>query len=436
MHVIPGLVVLACFGMLQAKHTAKTDNHKVSKVQEEDFVSKGELNVTPASPKVKLNHAAKKRPVRNALTDPDFLWPNGRIPIVLDENMPAFTKIEILAAMQEIEMSTYSNGQPCVMYVPRSSEDDYVHISWTNDTHGSASVGRIGGRQDITVDSTSRRGHDDNLFSLMVTLGLVPEIMRTDRNTYININITNVATTEPFRILTGEGSSTFGQPFDYESILLQTPYTYALDATYPVTSATEPGHVLGQSVSLTTGDATLLQQAYGCGVDSSNVINLLGDIPINCHFHQDTCTLQQDKADDFDWLVQEGPTATYGTGPNADYSSGSGSFALAEARGHYGMVAALSSGDLPAGEYCVRVQVHMFGKDVGKLRITIQTANGRREILHQNGSLPKNNWYHLYLTFSSKIDFYLLIEATMGNGDEGDIAIDDFYLYNGECIEW
>lgn len=386
-------------------------------------------------PNVKIVKHSKHEQKRNAMTDPDNLWPNGKIPVVFDSNIPAFTKIEILAAMQEIEMSTYSNGRHCIMYVPRSSENDYIHISWTSGTQGSTSIGRVGGRQDMTVDSTSSRGHDDNLFTLMITLGLIPEIMRTDRNQYMNINITNAASEIPFRILTGEGTSAFGQPFDYDSLLLETPYTYAKDGAYPVTSAVQDGKVLGQGVSLSKGDATLLQNAYHCTVDSSNVINLLGDMPINCHFHNDLCTLQQDSNDDFDWVVQSGPTATYGTGPNADYSSGSGKFALAEARGHNEMLARLISPALAAGEYCLRVQLHMFGKDAGKLRITMDAGGDTAEILLQNGPLPTDGWYHLYSALTAKVEFKLNFEAMMG-GDEGDIALDDIFLYNGDCIEW
>lgn len=379
-----------------------------------------------------------KSKTRNALTREENLWPDGKVPFVFDTNVPAFSKLEVLAAMQEIEMSTYSGGKHCIMYVPRTTENDYVFISWTSDLHGEATIGRVGGRQSLTINSAGGRGHDDNLFSLLVTLGLVPEVMRTDRNAYLNINISNAQSREPFRMLSGEGSSTFGQPFDYKSIMLDSPYVHASDLAYPVVTAIEPLQVMGQSVSLTSQDATLIQHAYKCTVDGSNVVNLLGDMPLNCHFHEHVCSFKQDTDDDFDWVVQDGPTATEGTGPNADYSSGSGKFGLAEAAGHYGLVTRLISQDIPSGQYCLRIQVHLYGKDTGKLRITMKSTDGQDEgeVLHQNGPTPENSWYHLYATLNSLKDFNLNIEATIGDGDLGDIAIDDMFLYKGQCIEW
>lgn len=379
----------------------------------------------------------KRVQTRNAYTDPNHLWPNGNIPFILDENIPAFTMIELLAAMQEIEISTYSGGKNCITFVPRTNENDYVHISWTSGTSGSTSIGRSGGRQDMTVNSAGGRGHDDNLYIMLLALGLIPEVMRTDRNTYLNINMTNAVSSDHFRILTGQGTSAFGQKFDYESLLLGNPYLHARDASFPVSSATQTGHVMGQSVSLTSGDATLLQHAYHCAIDSSNVLDLLGTKPVECHFHSDICNFMQDSSDQFDWVVQAGPTTTDGTGPNGDYSSGLGMFALAEARNHHNQVARLITPQIAAGEYCARANLHKFGNDAGTLRISAIPvgATSGADLLNHSGSLG-NNWYHIYLTVNSKTAFTLQIEATIGNGDQGDIAVDDIYLYNGKCIEW
>lgn len=423
------LLVLVLCGTLHALKTFDNDSG----------LTKGKQRVSVINPdhhKAKIIGSTRKRPARNARTDPDYLWPNGKVPYVLDTNLPAFSIIEVLAAMQEIEMSTYSGGKSCIMYVPRTTETDYVHIAWTSGLAGSTSIGRMGGRQDMTITTAGRTGHDDNLYILMVTLGLIPEVMRQDRDQYIDINITNAVSTDKFRLLSGVGTSSFGQSFDYNSLMLEDPYVGSLDPSYPVTSAIQSGQVMGQSVSLSDGDATLLQHAYGCTIDSSNVINLLGDMPLNCHFHNDLCTLYQDPDANMDWVVHAGPTVTYGTGPNADHSSGSGKYALAEARGHHELVAVMKSPKIAAGQYCLRVNVHMYGNDVGQLKIIAEYASGSDEIATQTGSLPRSNWYNLYLTFESALDFSIHFIATIGEGDQGDIAIDDVYLYNGECIEW
>lgn len=388
--------------------------------------------------KATVSFKKHKRPIRNVLTNAESLWPSGKVPFGFDTNVPAFTKIELLAAMQEIETSTYSGSKPCVTFVPRSSESDYVHISWTSGSSSPTSVGRDGGRQDIVVTSASARGHDDDLYVLMITLGIVPEVMRQDRNTYLNVNFTNAVSLDIFATLSGVGTSTFGLPFDYNSLALFSPYNFATDASYPVISAKESGNVIGQSVSLSPGDTALLQHAYQCTIDDSNLLNLLGDMPLNCHFHSDLCSFRQDTTDDFDWILEEGPTTTFGTGPNADHSSGSGKYAVAEARGHNYKVARLISPQLAAGDYCFRAYVNMFGKDAGQLSVKIYYSLGLEgdEFVRLQGPLPLNQWYTIYRTVTSALAFSIHIEATMGSGDQGDIALDDVYVYDGDCIEW
>lgn len=430
--LILALVYVSTFAETATKVSNKVRNHGNDVLSHSTALTATKVkNVVKTTAK---NESKVK--ARNVFTDPAVLWPHGIIPFIFDENVPAFTKIELLAAMQEIEMSSYSGKSLCVKFVPRSTETDYVHISWTSGLSGSTNIGRAGGRQDMTVNSAGGRGHDDNLEILLMVIGLIPEVMRPDRDTYLNVNLNNAVSADSFRVLSGVGTSAFGQNFDYESLVLGDPYQYARDASYPVTSARQSGKVMGQSVSMTTGDVTLLQHAYQCTIDSSHVINLLGSLPLECHFHTDTCSFTQDNTDDFDWVVQAGPTATTGTGPNADYSSGSGKFALAQAVNHHYAVARLNSPQFPAGEYCLRVNLHMYGKDIGNLKIAAVLSSGDKEyLLNKYGSL-QNNWYHIYSTINSKASFTIQIQATIGQGDQGDIAIDDVYMYNGECIEW
>jgi len=394
------------------------------------------LNASLAGTRDIILEARHRIDKRNIFTDPQALWPNGQVPFEFDDNIPAFARVELMAAMQEIEMSTYSGGRPCIMYVPHTNENDYIHIAWTSATHGSTSIGRAGGRQDMTVNTAGGRGHDDNLNILLTAVGMIPEAMRSDRNNYLTIDIGNAVSTDPFRVLTGVGTSDFGQPFDYNSVVLDGPYQYAKDPAFPVTTAKQANQVMGQAITLSNGDVTLLQHAYHCAVDASNNIDLLGTIPFVCHFHTDLCSFIQDSTDNFDWAALTGPTQTQGTGPNADYSSGSGKFALAEARNHHGQMARIQTPDLQPGSYCLRANIHMFGADTGRLLVSANHTSGGVPISDLSGSLPLNSWYHIYLNINSKVVFNIQFAAFIGNGDVGDIALDDVIIYNGHCIEW
>ena len=48
------------------------------------------------------------------------------------------------------------------------------------------------------------------------------------------------------------------------------------------------------------------------------------NVGINCNFERDLCTWTQDKTDKFDWTRKLGSTASSGTGPSADHTTGTG----------------------------------------------------------------------------------------------------------------
>ena len=392
-------------------------------------------HLQPASKAKQVVVGHSKRTARNAIVDSSRLWPDGRIPFVFDSNVPAFSKVEILAAMQEIESSVYSTGLSCVTFIPRQSEPDYLHISWTSANHGSTSIGKNGGRQELLINTLGGRGHDDNLNILMIVLGLFPEAMRSDRDQYLNIDLTNIRAPQAFQKLSGATTDYFGQTFDYSSLLLYTPYQYSADPSKPVMTAKQANQVMGQSVSLSSGDVTLLQHTYKCQIDSSNRVNILTNSVVSCHFHTGFCNLVQDQRDNFDWVLSKGPRQNSGTGPNADYSSGSGNFALARSSGHANQIATLTTPTLTAGEYCLRVNLYMYGSAMGRLDIIATHSTGDVKVLSQAGELG-NEWYHSYIEINSKADFTLQFQATIGDGVQSDIALDDIYVYNGLCIEW
>jgi len=45
---------------------------------------------------------------------------------------------------------------------------------------------------------------------------------------------------------------------------------------------------------------------------------------INCTFEKDTCSWTQDQGDNFDWLRNNGSTASKNTGPSSDHTLGTG----------------------------------------------------------------------------------------------------------------
>lgn len=376
---------------------------------------------------------AKALYIRNAVTDPARLWPNGRVPYVFHSGIDAYRKVHLLAGMKQVMLSTYADGNPCITFVPRTNEADYVLFQFVDSGVPNSKIGRAGGEQTVSIKRTVTQSNIAQ--ALMFLLGVFPEVSRPDRDNFLNVNTANIDPANMKNFLVRNSTDTFFQPFDYETVAMYNPYFEAINKSIPTITTKYPGYTIGQGISLSNGDINLLQHAYKCPLDASHRVDILGPLLFECHFHEDICQLTQDATDNFDWQLQSGST-TPGTGPYADHSSGTGNYAVAQAAGHSSQIAKLAFPTLPAGTYCVVVWIHAFGPDVGQLRVIQTNSDGDKTIFGVSAQ-PVNQWYHGSGTvISPNSPVTINIEAFMGSGTQGDIALDDVYIYNGKCIDW
>ncbi|XP_007934543.1 MAM and LDL-receptor class A domain-containing protein 1 [Orycteropus afer afer] len=167
-----------------------------------------------------------------------------------------------------------------------------------------------------------------------------------------------------------------------------------------------------------------------CG-DNTDETNCAPEL--QCNFENGICNWEQDTEDDFDWTRNQGPTSTLNTGPMKDNTVGT-------AKGHYLYIessepqefqnrAALLSPILNATDTkgCTfHLYYHMFGKHVYRLAIYQRIWNNTRgELLWHIFGNQGNRWIRKHLNLSSMQPFQILVEASVGDGFTGDIAIDD-----------
>ncbi|CAL8292300.1 unnamed protein product [Lota lota] len=175
---------------------------------------------------------------------------------------------------------------------------------------------------------------------------------------------------------------------------------------------------------------------------------------LQCDFEEGMCSWSQDVSGDdvFDWTRVRGPTPTLSTGPWKDHT-------LGQAAGHYlyiessapqefGDTAVLlspvfrptvSRGPFPGSPHpCVfRFHYHMFGPQVFRLAVYMRTAAaGRGHMLWVRYGNRGNLWHRKTLYLNSGRPFQILVEGTVGDDFNGDIAIDDLSfldcsLYDG-----
>uniref|UniRef100_A0A8C5KA78 MAM and LDL receptor class A domain containing 1 n=1 Tax=Jaculus jaculus TaxID=51337 RepID=A0A8C5KA78_JACJA len=159
---------------------------------------------------------------------------------------------------------------------------------------------------------------------------------------------------------------------------------------------------------------------------------------LQCDFENGICNWEQGTEDDFDWTRNQGPTSTLNTGPMKDNTLGT-------AKGYYLYVessepqafqdhATLLSPVLNAteGKNCTfRLYYHMFGKHIYQLAVYQRIwSNSRGQLLWQIFGDQGNRWIRKQLSLSSEQPFQILVEASVGDGFTGDIAIDDLSFRN------
>ncbi|KAM5235404.1 MAM and LDL-receptor class A domain-containing protein 1 [Ctenodactylus gundi] len=198
----------------------------------------------------------------------------------------------------------------------------------------------------------------------------------------------------------------------------------------PAESCEEPAHFWCGRTKACVERLRLCDLVDDCG-DSTDEVDCAPEL--QCNFENGICNWKQDTEDDFDWTRNQGPTSTINTGPMKDHTLGT-------AKGHYLYIessepqvfqnnAVLLSPTLNATDpkNCTfRFYYHMFGKHIHRLAVYQRVwRNSRGQLLWQIFGDQGNRWVRKHLSISSRQPFQLLVEASVGDGFTGDIAIDD-----------
>ncbi|CAF4185562.1 unnamed protein product, partial [Rotaria sp. Silwood2] len=176
-----------------------------------------------------------------------------------------------------------------------------------------------------------------------------------------------------------------------------------------------------------------------CG-DNSDELNCNNNVM--CSFEEPTgmCGWSQDEDNDLDWELGQGETLTWNTGPKRDHTLGLSS-------GHYIFIdsfypavkddrARIASPVMNStGFSCsFRFYWHMYGKNIGALNVyTRTTYGGRMNKIWSKDYEVGDYWTRADLSLYISEPFQVVLEAIVGNGYAGDIAVDDTSFTSG-CI--
>ncbi|KAI8485971.1 hypothetical protein Bbelb_362920 [Branchiostoma belcheri] len=116
----------------------------------------------------------------------------------------------ILAAMADFHSET------CIQFVPRTTEQDYVHIRKLGGCH--SAVGRQGGRQELSLaNDCLQKG--TIIHYLMHAIGFQHEHNRPDRDQWVQINLGNVQDGHVHDFDKNTEGRTLDLPYDYGSVM-------------------------------------------------------------------------------------------------------------------------------------------------------------------------------------------------------------------------
>ncbi|RWS24280.1 Astacin-like metalloprotease toxin, partial [Leptotrombidium deliense] len=138
-------------------------------------------------------------------------------------------------AMKHIEQQT------CIKFIPKSNEQNYVHIFSGEGCY--SHVGRIGGAQRLSLHAGCQN-FGTVLHELLHAVGFYHAHNRSDRDKYLRIQWSNIVQKQRhnFRQLSAaENKLFFPNRFDYKSVMLYGPTAFSKDGRSITMSAVQRG---------------------------------------------------------------------------------------------------------------------------------------------------------------------------------------------------
>lgn len=193
-------------------------------------------------------------------------WPNGTIPYMFSHDFTTKDQELILAMMDKIQEVS------CIQFKQATSEATYIDFQRRRDNGPCESF--IGYKNNgprhllLQEDCMTRNGI---LHELMHALGFRHEHLRSDRDKYVTINMSNVKKEkqEMFKKRNFSERVLDGIIYDVNSVLHYPYNAFAIDATFPTIVAKSGENIIANGLS--RKDILKINRLYDCGRKTDSI---------------------------------------------------------------------------------------------------------------------------------------------------------------------
>nr|CAH0102612.1 unnamed protein product [Daphnia galeata] len=200
---------------------------------------------------------------KNAVIDPNSLWPNAQIPYVISASYTSDQRRVIGYAMNEYHSKT------CIRFIPRTNQHNYIYIRRDLNVGCWSYVGMNGnGAQYVSLPdycvSSSYPG--SVIHELMHATRFQHEHQRPDQQYYINVNYPNIRPDNHqfFNPFKSNEVNTLGLPYDTKSVMHYPSSFMANNPSIPTMIARSGELNLGNLKGFTQLDIQKINKLYKC----------------------------------------------------------------------------------------------------------------------------------------------------------------------------
>lgn len=186
------------------------------------------------------------------VVDTRYRWTGRTIPYTFASNVPQAVRDRVTQAAANIRATTN------VVVTPRTTQANYVQISYNTGTTCSSSLGMVGGRQTLSLADRCTVGTIMHEFGH--AMGLFHEQTRPDRDQYVAIQWQNIPADWQSQYQIRPGSAGYGA-YDFDSIMHYPAYFDGKLAIKPLSSTVDLGR-MGQRNGFSGTDVSTINALY------------------------------------------------------------------------------------------------------------------------------------------------------------------------------